>query len=111
MWALEAALDRCLTEGLAARFVRHAQLADRVRSWATEQFALFAADGYRSQTVTCITNTRGLDVKALNGFLKSRGMQISDGYGALKGHTFRIAHMGEIQLADIDELLQLIDGF
>jgi predicted phosphoserine aminotransferase len=111
MWALEAALDRCLTEELAARFARHAQLADRVQSWAVEKFALFAADGYRSQTVTCIANTRGLDVKALNGFLKSRGMQISDGYGALKGQTFRIAHMGEIQRPDIDELLQLIDEF
>jgi predicted phosphoserine aminotransferase len=111
LWALAAALDRILAEGLEARFNRHAQLAHRVRSWAQSRFDLFAEAEYRSQTVTCVTNTRSIDVKALNGFLKSKGMQISDGYGALKGRTFRIAHMGEIQMRDVDELLALIDEF
>jgi predicted phosphoserine aminotransferase len=111
MWALDAALDRIMAEGLEARFARHAQLANRVRAWAQEKFDLFAEAGYRSQTVTCISNTRAVDVKALNGFLKSKGMQISDGYGPLKGQTFRIAHMGEIQMKDVEEVLALIDEF
>jgi predicted phosphoserine aminotransferase len=111
MWALDAALDRILAEGLDARFDRHARVADRVRAWATEQFDLFAEEGYRSQTVTCVTNTRSVDVKSLSIFLQSRGMQISDGYGRLKGSTFRIAHMGEIRMSDVDELLALIDQF
>ena len=79
--------------------------------WAEARFGLFAEAGYRSQTVTCVDNTRLIDVKALNGFLKSRGMQISDGYGPLKTKTFRIAHMGEIQMRDVEELLALIDDF
>ena len=111
LWALDAALDRLLAEGLEARFKRHTQMADRVRSWAQAQFDLFAEVGYRSQTVTCVTNTRHIDVKALNTFLISRGMQISDGYGPLKGRTFRIAHMGEIQMKDVIEALALIDEF
>ncbi len=111
MWALDAALDRILAEGLEARFTRHAQLADRVRGWAQARFDLFAEAGYRSQTVTCVSNTRSIDVKALNGFLKSKGMQISDGYGPLKSQTFRIAHMGEIQMQDVEEVLALIDNF
>ncbi|HEY4720723.1 MAG TPA: alanine--glyoxylate aminotransferase family protein [Anaerolineae bacterium] len=111
MWALDAALDRSLAEGLAARFDRHAQMARQVREWAQDRFDLFAEQGYRSQTVTCVTNTRGIEVKSLNTFLKSKDMQISDGYGNLKGRTFRIAHMGEIQPRDIDELLALIDEF
>ncbi len=111
MWALDAALDRILAEGLEARFNRHVQLADRVRSWAQARFGLFAEEGYRSQTMTCVTNTRRIDVKALNTFLKSRGMQISDGYGPLKGKTFRIAHMGEIRMGDVDEVLSLVEEF
>lgn len=111
IWALDAALDRILAEGLDARFDRHARVADRVRAWATEQFDLFAEEGYRSQTVTCVTNTRSVDVRSLNTFLKSKGMQISDGYGKLKRSTFRIAHMGEIRTDDVDELLALIDHF
>ncbi len=111
LWALAAALDRIMAEGLEARFVRHAQLADRVRAWAQTKFELFAEARYRSQTVTCVRNTRAIDVPALNGYLQSKGLQISDGYGALKGQTFRIAHMGEIQLRDVEELLALIDEF
>jgi predicted phosphoserine aminotransferase len=111
LWALDAALDRIMAEGIEARFARHAQLADRVRGWAQAKLDLFAEEGYRSQTVTCVDNTRAIDVKALNSFLRSKGMQISDGYGPLKGQTFRIAHMGEIQLKDVDEVLALMDEF
>ncbi|HSD83248.1 MAG TPA: alanine--glyoxylate aminotransferase family protein [Anaerolineae bacterium] len=111
LWALEASLDRIMAEGLEARFARHARMADRVRAWAQAKFDLFAEEGYRSQTMTCVRNTRAIDVKALNGYLKSTGRQISDGYGPLKGQTFRIAHLGEIQLQDVEELLALIDEF
>ena len=111
LWALEASLDRIMAEGLAARFARHAQLADRVRGWAAEKFGLFAEEGYRSQTVTCVKKTRAIDVKALNTFLKTKCMQISDGYGQVKDTTFRIAHMGEIQMHDVNELLASIDEF
>jgi predicted phosphoserine aminotransferase len=111
MWALEASLDRIMAEGLDARFARHAQLADRVRAWAAKNFGLFAEEGYRSQTVTCVKKTRPIDIKALNTFLKSKGMQISDGYGKVKDNTFRIAHMGEIQMQDVNELLASVDEF
>ena len=111
LWALDVALDRVLAEGLTARFNRHAQLADRVQRWAQEKFDLFAEAPYRSQTMTCVTNTRQLEIPALNTFLKARGMQISDGYGPLKGQTFRLAHMGEIRADDIEALLGAIDEF
>lgn len=111
MWALDAALDRILAEGLEARFTRHAHMADRVRGWAQKRFDLFAEAGYRSQTVTCVANTCAVDVTALNAFLRANDRQISEGYGSLKGKTFRIAHMGEIQLSDVDDLLAQIDHF
>lgn len=109
--ALDVGLERILAEGLANRFARHAAMAARTQTWALKKFALFAPPGYRSPTVTCVTNTRRLDVNALNAHLRERGMQISDGYGKLKGTTFRIAHMGEIQLADLEALFAAIDDF
>jgi len=36
-------------------------------------------------------------------------MTISNGYGDLKEKTFRIAHMGDIQLEDLKELTAKID--
>jgi aspartate aminotransferase-like enzyme len=45
----------------------------------------------------------------LNKDLGERGFMISNGYGKLKEKTFRIAHMAEATLAEIKELLSLID--
>ncbi len=111
LFALDAQLERMLEEGLPARFARHAQMAAQVQAWAAERFQLFAAAGYRSQTVTAIANTRGIDVPALNARLAAAGMSIANGYGLLKDRTFRIGHMGEIQPADLDDLLARIDAF
>ena len=38
-------------------------------------------------------------------------MIISNGYGALKGKNFRIAHMGDLQMADMEELFAAIDEY
>ena len=110
MWALDRQLDIMFAEGLDNRFARHAQLAEMTRAWAEERgFALFPEPGYASQTVTCVRNTREIDVAALNRFLRGQGMMISNGYGKLKGQTFRIAHMGETTVTDLTALLATID--
>ncbi len=112
IFALDYQLDRILAEGLEARFARHEAMAKQVRAWALERgFGLFAAEGYRSKTVTAVENTHGLDVGEINTFLLERDMRIANGYGALKGKTFRIAHMGELQPADIETLLAALDEF
>ena len=110
--ALDLQLTRILEEGLENRFARYAAMAARVQKWALASgFQLFAPEGYRSKTVTTIRNTRGVDITALNAFLAERGMRIANGYGALKNKTFRIAHMGELQMEDIEMLLTAIDTF
>ena len=38
-------------------------------------------------------------------------MNLSDGYGSLKGKTFRIAHMADLQEADMQELFSAIDDW
>lgn len=111
LYALDVQLDRILAEGLAARFARHAHMAARVQAWAAERFALFAEEGYRSPTLTTITNTHQIDVEALNAFLRERNMQISNGYGKLKGATFRLAHMGDLTPDEIEGLLTALDEF
>jgi aspartate aminotransferase-like enzyme len=109
MFALNYQLDRILEEGLDNRFKRHMEMAEHVRSWAREHFALFAEERYLSNTLTTISNTRGIDVAALNKELGARGYQISNGYGKAKDKTFRIAHMADCTLDEIKELLVNID--
>ena len=45
----------------------------------------------------------------MNKELGKRGAQISDGYGPFKGKTFRIGHMGDLTLADVQWLTGQID--
>ncbi len=112
IYALDTQLDRILAEGLENRFARHAQMAARVHGWAQARgFGLFAEEGYRSHTVTTVSNTLNVDFAEMNAFLLERGMRIANGYGSLKGKTFRIAHMGELTVEDVDKLLVAIDEY
>ena len=112
IYALDLQLDRILAEGLEARFARHSAMARRVQDWAIARgLDLYAAEGYRSQTVTTVANTREIDVSGLNAFLMREEMRIANGYGPLKNKTFRIAHMGETRLQDVDRLLVVMDEF
>jgi predicted phosphoserine aminotransferase len=112
IYALDAQLDRILGEGLEKRFERHAACGNLVRSWALKAgFGLFAEQGYRSNTVTTVDNRLSLDISDLNRYLRKKNMRIANGYGPLKGETLRIAHMGEIQLDDIQRLLEALDQY
>ncbi len=112
IYALDMQLDRIINEGLENRFSRHSAMAGQVQDWVLANgFEIFAQEGYRSQTVTTVSNTLSLDIAELNTFLMSKGMQIADGYGKLRGSTFRIAHMGETQIEDINNLLTALDEF
>jgi aspartate aminotransferase-like enzyme len=112
IYALNFQLDRILSEGLDNRFARHSAMATRVQEWAdAHDLSMYAPEGYRSQTVTTIKNDRGFSVSELNTFLKQREMRIANGYGQLKDKTFRIAHMGETQMEDIEELLEAMEEF
>jgi aspartate aminotransferase-like enzyme len=112
IFALDYQLDRILAEGLEKRFARHSAMATRTQEWAdAHDLSMYAPVGFRSQTVTTIKNERGIDISELNAFLKQRGMRIANGYGQLKNITFRIAHMGEIQMDDLEELFAAMEEY
>jgi len=106
--ALDAQMDDILAEGLEQRWKRHQQMAAHIQDWARHYFALFADERYLSPTVTNITNTRGISVTRLNEELDKRGVAIANGYGSLKEKCFRIAHMGDLTLEDMEWLTVLI---
>lgn len=109
MFALDYQLDLIFQEGLESRFQRHQEMANMVRRWAKDNFDLFPPEEFASNTVTCIDNTQGISVKELNQKLGIKGYAISNGYGKLKEKTFRIAHMGDITLEEVEQLLAVMD--
>jgi aspartate aminotransferase-like enzyme len=112
LFALDLQLDRILGEGLGARFARHSAMADHVRGWALDRFDVLAPEGYRSDSVTAVVNTRGIDVGALNRHLADTvDWILSNGYARLRDRTFRIGHMGDHTVEECEELTAAIDKF
>ena len=113
VYALDFQMDRILAEGIENRFARHQAMSQRVYDWALEnEMSPFAAEGARSKTVATINNERNMDISELNVFLMEKyQMRLSNGYGDLKGKTFRIATMGETTLDDVEALLKAIEEY
>jgi aspartate aminotransferase-like enzyme len=111
IYALQSKLDDIATEGVAARHARHARLNGMVREWVRRNgFEFFAPEGFRSKSLTCVANNRGIDVPALLKALKERhGLIIDGGYGKLKGQTFRLSNMGDETDETIAGLIEALD--
>jgi aspartate aminotransferase-like enzyme len=85
-------------------------MAEYVRGWVQERgFGFLPAEPYRSLTLTCAVNSREIDLAELKKRLGERGYAFDNGYGKIKGKTFRIAHMGDMQLADLQDFTGQID--
>jgi aspartate aminotransferase-like enzyme len=112
IYALESKLDDIFTEGVAARHARHAATNELVHDWVRRRgFDFFAPEGYRSKSLTCVANNRGIDVAALLAELKSKhGFIIDGGYGKLKGQTFRLSNMGDETVETVGELIAALDA-
>jgi aspartate aminotransferase-like enzyme len=110
IYALESKLDDIFTEGVAARHARHAENNGIVHDWVRQHgFDFFAPEGFRSKSLTCIANNKGIDVAELGKRAKDRGFIIDGGYGKLKGKTFRLSNMGDETPATMRELLGALD--
>ena len=96
-------------EGWEERFERHRRMQRRTLEWAAGHgLEPFPEEAALSPTVACL-RAGTVDVGALVSGLAERGFQISNGYGDLKGKTFRIGHMGDHREEQLEELLAAAD--
>lgn len=112
IYALRSKLDEIFREGLDHRFARHAQTNRLVHQWVkANEFQFFAQDGYRSVTLTCVKNNRGIDVATFAKRVRDEhGFQIDGGYGKIKGQTFRISNMGDETVETMKPLLEAMSA-
>lgn len=108
--ALNYQCKKLLKEGMENVWARHKKMGEFVRAWAKENFDLFAPEQHASNTLTAVKNTKGIDVaKTIAAIQEKHNTVFGNGYGKLKEQAFRIAHMGDITLDDLKELLGWID--
>jgi aspartate aminotransferase-like enzyme len=115
VYALASKLEDIFAEGLEARYLRHATLAQMTRQWAQKHdFNLFPEPGFESVTLTCVNNGarpggRVVDVVRLQKLVKDRGILIDGGYGQIKGATFRLSSMGDETESSMQRLYDVLD--
>ena len=109
--ALESKLDDIFAEGLTNRYARHAKTNALVHDWVRRAgFDFFAEEGFRSKTLTCVRNNRGIDVAKLVHDLRTKHHLVIDGgYGPIKGKTFRLSNMGDETGETVSHLLDCLD--
>ena len=107
-YALAAQLDHILRgETLEARFQRHVAMREMTIE-RTARFAKLASDRlHASATVTALEPARSAE--EIRSAMKERGYTIGGGYGQWKSKTFRIGHMGDIPVADLEAMLDVLN--
>ena len=111
IYALQSKLDDIFEEGLPQRYDRHARTNQLVHDWVQRAgLEFFAQEGFRSKTLTCVKNNRGIDVaKLIRDLRQKHHLVIDGGYGKLKGQTFRLSNMGDETEETVAHLLSCLD--
>jgi len=109
--ALQFKLDEIFEEGLNERFARHARTNALVHDWVRSAgFDFFAEEGFRSKTLTCVKNNKGIDVLEFARKLREKHHLVIDpGYGKIRGKTFRLSNMGDETEETVSHLLACLD--
>ncbi len=111
LFALDVQLDHILAETLEGRWARHEAMRRRVEAWARDRgFAFAPPEGARSWTVSCLRPPEGFVAEEIVAKVKERGFTIGGGYGKWKASAFRIGHMGDVDLASLERLLEALDA-
>jgi aspartate aminotransferase-like enzyme len=109
VYALERQLRAILDEeGLENRWKRHRLMRERTLE-RTSGYADPASDpAALSPSVTALMPERITSTDLLAA-MRGRGYTLGGGYGKWKENTFRIGHMGDITIEDLDAMLDVLE--
>jgi aspartate aminotransferase-like enzyme len=101
-FALQAALEMMQAEGLEAIFARHSRhRAAAQAGMKAIGLPLYAAEGHGSPAITAVA-PEGIDAEAMRKAVKEKfDILLAGGQDHLKGHVFRIGHLGFVADRDI----------
>ena len=78
-----------------------------IEDWAAKHgFRVFAEAGAHSPTVTSLIPPEGVNAEELNKALKAMKWTTGSGYGKLKATNVRIGHMGDVDVASVENYLK-----
>jgi aspartate aminotransferase-like enzyme len=108
--AVAEALAIVHEEGLATRFARHRRVARGFRAGLSAlELDLFTAPECRADTLSVVVLPPAVGDVAFRAELARRGVTVAGGLGPIKGTTFRLGHMGNIDIGEAAAALQAIE--
>lgn len=116
LYALDAQLRQIDADGgIEARWKRHEEMQQTVERWVSGPgaklgFSFLPDEGRRSWTVSCLNVPDGYSGRTLARSLREDGWTMASGYGALREKTIRIGHMGDHNVAGLEELLAVLES-
>lgn len=92
-----------LEEGMEARFLRHQKIAKAIRAAFTALgFSLFTEEPFLADTLTVAYYQEGIEDKSFRSTLAENGVIVAGGLGEVAGKVFRMGHMGNLSLSQVD---------
>jgi aspartate aminotransferase-like enzyme len=94
-------------EGLQNVIARHSTMAERTRAGAAELGLTLQcpALAHQSSTLTAISLPANIEPKPFRDRIKTRGILTAAGLGPYEKTGFRIGHMGDIRITDVEATL------
>ncbi len=98
------ALRQMHEEGLDRVYTRHSEMAERATRGVADLGLTLQCPGLGTfaSTLTAIAVPERLSANAIRDGVKARGILTAGGLGNFKEHSFRIGHMGDIRVADVE---------
>lgn len=107
---MDKSLELLQAEGMPGVYARHARQGAAVRQGMQALgLELFAAEGFRSNTVTAVKCPDGIDVANLRKIARTEfGLVLAGGQGPLATKIFRFGHLGYCTDSDVESGLEAV---
>ena len=107
VYAVQEGIRMLEEEGLTNVYQRHQDVAEATQAaMRALGFQLFAAEGYRSHTVTGAVPMPGLQVQEFRKRLREvYGVVIGNGQGKMDGKMVRVGHLGAVTGGDLVQVV------
>ncbi len=99
IWALQESLRIIKEEGIENRYERHIKVAKAMQAALEDLgFTVLAEKKHRAVTLSCVEYMDGIEDAEFRKVLGEEGIVVAGGLGEFAGKSFRLGHMGNIDI-------------
>jgi alanine-glyoxylate transaminase/serine-glyoxylate transaminase/serine-pyruvate transaminase len=99
-----------LEEGMEQRFLRHERVARAIRAALAELgFSFFTKEQFLADTLSVVRYPEGVEDKSFRSTYYENGIVVAGGLGETAGKVFRMGHMGNLSLSQVNFALDALE--